>query len=206
MREADDLRHVIDRAYGIRGVAHRNQPGAPGDLAGQIVHVESAVVFVNPSHANGHAALFEGAPRRNVGVVIKMGEHDFVPRAEFAPDGAAHGEGQRSHVGSEDDLVRVAAQEVRHGRTCARNHRVGVAAGRVSATSVGVVAFQIIGDSVNHALWDLSSARTVEKSRRLAVNDLRERRELGTDPGQIERICGFSLHCGHDFILRGQSP
>ena len=197
MGNADDLLHVVNRAHRIRSVADRNQFRAIGNLARQIVHVESAIVFMNLRHANGHAALFERAPRRNIGIVIKVREHDFVPRTELAPNRAANGESQRSHVGTENDLIRITAQEIRDSRPRAGDHRVGAATGRVSAACVSVVMLQIIGDRIDNTLWNLSSARPIEERCGMAVNGLRERRELRANPIKIKCICCFVLSTQH---------
>src|SRR5580692_9791473 len=191
--EANNLLHVINRAYGIRSVTDRNQFGPVGDLALQIGQVESAVVFMNLHHAYGHAALFERAPGRDIGVVIKMREHDFIPRTKFTPNGAAHGESQRSHVRAENDLIRITAEEVGHGGPRARDHRIAPATGCISAAGVGVVALQIIGDGIDHSLRNLSAAGTVKKCRWLAVDGLRKRWELGANPGEIEGAGSFSF-------------
>src|SRR5580698_5096440 len=122
-----------------------------------------------------------------------MRKHDFVARTKFAPDGTTDGKSQRCHVRAENNLVGITAQKVRHGRARTRNHRVRVATGRVGAASVGVVALQIIGDSVDHALRNLSSTGTIEKSRGLAVDSLRERGELGANPIKIKRVSSFVL-------------
>src|SRR5579863_166051 len=123
-----------------------------------------------------------------------MSQDDFVARTKLAPDGTAEGKSQGSHVRSENDLIGIAAQEVRHGGTCACNQRVGVATGRVCTARVGVVALQIIGNRVDDALWNLSSSGTIEKSGGMAVDGLHKRRELGANPGKIERGGRFVLN------------
>ena len=52
---------------------------------------------------------------------------------------AADGESQRGHIGAEDDFIGFAAKKIRHGGTCAGDHRVGAATGGVGAAGVGVV-------------------------------------------------------------------
>ena len=125
-------------------------------------------------------------PRRDVGVVVKARDHDFVARLEFAADGAGHRIGQRGHVLTEDDFIGAAVQEVGHGAARFGDHGVGVAAGGVGSARVGVVAAKIVGYGVDHALRDLRPARAVEKRGRVAVDSLRERRELGPDVGEVE--------------------
>jgi len=93
--------------------------------------------------------------------MVEQREHDLVARSEFASEGAAHGEGQRGHVRTEDDFIRIAIQEIAHGRARFRDHAVGIAAGLVSAARVGIVARQIIGDGVNDALRYLRASWAV---------------------------------------------
>src|SRR5580693_653567 len=197
MSKPYDLRDIVDRAHRIRSVADRDQFRAVVNLARQIVHVESAILFANLSHANGHATLFKRAPWRNVGIVIKVREHDLVLRTKLAPNRAADGESQRSHVRTENDLIRITAQKVRHRGTRARDYRVGAAAGRIGAASIGVAALQIIRNRVDDTLRNLGSARPIEERCGMSVNGLSERRELGANPIQIKRIYCFVLSTQH---------
>ena len=55
-----------------------------------------------------HAALArQRLPRGHVGVVVQLGDDDLVPGAPAAAEGAAEVEGERRHVGAEDDLGRA---------------------------------------------------------------------------------------------------
>ena len=115
--------------------------------------------------------------------MVEQCEHDLVAGAEFPSERTAHGERQCRHVRSEHDFIRVAIQEGAHGRTRFRDHAVGVAAGVVSAAAVGVVAGQVVGDGVNHALRHLRAARPVQKNHGASIDHLRERGELRANPG-----------------------
>src|SRR5581483_196087 len=79
-------------------------------------------------------------------------------------------------------------QEVGHGSAGIGDHRVGVAAGRVGSAGVGIVATQVAGDSVDYGLRNLSSAGTIEKCGGVAINSLRQRRELRTDIAEVKRF------------------
>src|SRR6185369_7921176 len=116
----------------------RYHPGPAVKLLRQVSHVEGAVFLVNIHEADGDAALLQRPPRRDVGVVIEVSEQNFVARPEFAAEGAAEGEGQSGHVGTEDHLIRVAGKEIRHGGAGAGNDSVGAAAGGIGAAGVGV--------------------------------------------------------------------
>src|SRR4030095_9431566 len=76
------LLHTVDRSYGIRGVADRNEFCVAVDLAREVRHVERAVGFVDFNNADCDATLFKSAPWRKIRIVIKIGQHDFVARSE----------------------------------------------------------------------------------------------------------------------------
>src|SRR3954468_24332965 len=100
--------------------------------------------------------------------MVEMSEQNLVARAEFASDGATDGEGQRGHVGAEDHLIRIAAEEVRHGGSSFGENGIGALAGGVCATGVGVRVLQVIADGVNNTLRNLGTARAIKKDRRLS--------------------------------------
>ena len=118
--------------------------------------------------------------------MVEEREHDFVAGAEFAPECAAHGEGERCHVRAENDFIGIAIQEIAHGRASIRNHPVGVAAGLVCAAAVGVVARKIVRDGFNHTLRHLRAAGAIQKNRGMPIDGLRQRGELRTNPGDVE--------------------
>ena len=131
--------------------------------------------------------------------MIEARDYDFVARAKLAvayrsANGAAHGVGERGHVGAEDDFVRGAVQEVGHGASGFGDHGVGVAAGGVGSAGVGVVAAEVVGDGVDDALRDLRAAGAVEEGGLVAVHGLGQRGELGADVGYIKGGLLSSLH------------
>jgi uridine phosphorylase len=77
-------------------------------------------------------------------------------------------------------------KEVSHSTPGTRDHRVGVAARRVGSASVGIVVAEVPRDGVDDALRNLGAAGAVEKSRGVTVHSLGERRELGTDVGEVK--------------------
>ena len=127
-----------------------------------------------------------------------MSEQDFIARMKLATNRTADSVGQRGHVGTEDNFVGIAVEEIGHGAAGFGNHGVGVAAGRVGAGSIGIVAAEIAGDGVDHRLRDLGAAGAIEKGGGMTVDGLGQRRELGTGPGEVE-LCGdLSLGCWHN--------
>ena len=54
----------------------------------------------------------EGRPRRDVGVVVELGDHDLVARPPAPPQRPRQMEGERSHVCAEDDFGGCSTEEV----------------------------------------------------------------------------------------------
>src|SRR3954451_7108712 len=59
VRETNYFLHIIDCADCIGGIAHGDQLGLSCNLAGQMLHVQCAVLFLNVRKANPYSALFE---------------------------------------------------------------------------------------------------------------------------------------------------
>ena len=59
--------------------------------------------------------LFQRAPRRDIGVMIQLGDDDFVALLIVAAQRAGEMEGQRRHVRAESDLVRRSVQKIGEG-------------------------------------------------------------------------------------------
>ncbi len=201
-RQAHNFGDVVDGAHGVGGVSHGDQFRATANFCRQILHVERAIGFVELDGADGHTFFFKGFPRGEVGVVIEQCEHDFVAGAEVSSEGAAQGEGERGHVRAEDDFVSIAIQKVGHGGPRLINDAIGIVAGLKGAVGVGVIASEIVGDGVDHALRHLRAAGAVEKDGGISVDGLRERRELRADPIYVERERGRrrrgGFRDGHD--------
>jgi poly(A) polymerase Pap1 len=51
---------------------------------------------------------------------------------------------------------------------------------------IGIVADQVIGDSIDDPLRNLRPTRTIEKHGGMSIHFLRQRRKLCANPGQIE--------------------
>src|ERR1700734_630398 len=192
--EAYDFLYGIDCADGIRRVADGNQFCALVYFARQVVEIEGAIFFVNFSPADGNAFFFEGEPGGDVGIVIEARDQDFVARAEVATNGAAHGVGERGHIGPEDDFISGAVEEVGHGGAGFGKHGVGVAAGGVGPAGVGIVAAQVIGNGVDDALRNLRSPGTVEERGGVSVDGLGECGELGADVEEVEGSGGKGFY------------
>jgi hypothetical protein len=105
-------------------------------------------------------------PRRDVGIVVEVGDHDLVARLERARDSVREQEVERRHVGAERDLLRRAAGQV--GRRAPRrgDQRDRLARGCERAAVVGRATSQMAGDRLDHRVGDLRAAGAVEEDRR----------------------------------------
>ncbi len=207
MRHADDFLYIVDGSHCVRGVANGYQLGPAGDFSRQVVHVQGAIPIMDLGHPDGDASFFQGQPGGVIGIVIETSHYDLIPGIEFTADRPAHGKGERGHVRTENYLFRMAAKKVRHGAASAGKHRVGTLAGSKGAVGVGIAASQIIGDSVDHGLWNLRPPGAIEKNHGMVVDGLRERRKLGADPGQIHQVgklvsgCKGEVVGGHEQLV-----
>ena len=147
--------------------------------------------------ADFRATLFQADPGRDVGIVIEAGDQQLVATLQVAADGAAQREGQRRHVGAEDDFVGRAIEEVGHGLVRLLDDQFAALAGEKRSAEIGVPLRQVFGDGVDHLLRYLSAAGRVEENGGLAVDRLAQRWKLLADPLDIE----FAYR-GGDFCTR----
>ncbi len=120
--------------------------------------------------------------------MVEAGYDDFIAGADLASNGPADGEGQRSHVGTEHDLVgRGRVQQVSHGLMRLVDDGVATVSRRKCATAVGVAVSQIVSHGVDDALRDLRAAGVVEEDGGLAIDLLPQRRKSGTNECVFKR-------------------
>jgi hypothetical protein len=160
----NDPRNRVERAHSVRGQPDGNQARPRPQRSLEAVQVERAVFLADIDPSDSDATfLFQGQPRRDVGVVVETSGHDLVTRPERSPDRAAHGEGQRGHVLTEDDLAGIGGPEVvRRGRMDFRQHAVALLARRESALVVGVTTRQVVRHGVDRLPGHLRAAGAVQ--------------------------------------------
>src|ERR1019366_7079657 len=185
-RQTDDLLNIVDGTDSVRGPAYRDQARVAANLGLQIEHVDGAVGGLDVSRADLGAAFFEADPGRDVGVVIEAGDQQLVARLQVASNSAAKREGQRRHVGAENDFVGRAVKKVGHGLMCLLYDQFAALAGKKRTAEVGVPLRQVFRNRVDHLLWHLGTAGRVEKDGGLAVDRLPQRRKLLPYPLDIE--------------------
>ena len=142
MRRARD---VGDGAERVGRGADREQLRARCDRRLEVAPVEPAVLGAHLHHANGDAAvLLQRTPRRDVAVVIELGDDDFVALAPLPAERARQVEGERRHVLAERDLVGAAVQEIGKRFSRVGDQRVGLFARRIAPVRVGVVIEEVV--------------------------------------------------------------
>ena len=102
-------------------------------------------------------------PGGDVAVVVELRDEDLVALAQRAAEGACQREVECRHIGTEDRLVGIAAQECRRGQPCLRDQRVAATARVECAIEVRVRLAQVAGDRVDDGVGYLRPAGTVEE-------------------------------------------
>jgi len=150
----DDRAHVVsppgqlggggDRADRVGGQRERDDLGSGAERRVERVQVERGVVVsdIHPSH-RGARVLRGHDPGADVGVVVQRGDHDLVAGPEGPGHGPGHGEQQRRRVRAEQDLTRVAPQQVRPGPVGLLDQAVGL-----GARGEGPVGVRVAGPKV----------------------------------------------------------
>ena len=193
MRQPHHFLDVVDGSHGIGGVAHGHDAGAGRHLSPQLLHIQRAIGGMDVHKADHAAAFFQRRPGRNIGVVVEPRHDDFIPRREFPAEGAAQREGQRGHVGAKNNFLRIAAQQVGHGRMRSGDNLIGAPAGGKRSMRIGVGGGQVPAHRVNHALRHLRASRAVEERGGVAIHFHGECGELRPDPIDVKR--------GHERLL-----
>ena len=104
----------VPTAFDASGV--RDDACALGQLPLEIVVVDRRVVADLDEADLQPEVVRELEPRRDVAVMVELRDEDLVALAQRAAEGARQREVERRHVGAEDRLVGIAAQECRGGQ------------------------------------------------------------------------------------------
>jgi hypothetical protein len=94
--------------------------------------------------------------------MVELGHHDLVAGPESATEHPPEVEGQRRHVGAEDDLAGRAADEVGERLAGGAEGGVGLRARGIDPVGVRVVAQQVLRHRVHDGARDLRAAGPVE--------------------------------------------
>jgi hypothetical protein len=111
VRELADPAGVGDRTDRIGGPGERDHLGAWPELALEVREVQARVVVKLDVPDHQIAVVGDLQPRRDARVVVEARDEDLVARAELAGGGPGQREVERGHVGPEDHLTRLAAEE-----------------------------------------------------------------------------------------------
>ena len=184
VRELGHAGHVHERADRVRGPREGDNASAVGQLGGEVFEVERRVL-TDVGEADDQAQVVRKLqPRRDVPVVIELGDEDLVAGAPTASRSACEREVERRHVRAEDRLVRRAAEELRRGEPRLRDQRLRPAARVVGPADVRVRLAQVGRDRVDYLVRNLCAARAVEEGE-IALEG-RKACPSGTD---VERDC-----------------
>ena len=182
MGHLDDVADRVDRTDRVRREPNRNHSGARPERTLQARQVQRAIGSADAHPAHDHAALlFQGQPRRDVGVVIQPCHDDLVAGSQSPTYGPADGEGQAGHVLAEGDLVGSCADEVGCGAVSLGQDRVAFLAGWEGPVVVCVGPLEVAGNGPDRAARDLRPAGSVEVAVHPAAVLAGEGRELGPD-------------------------
>jgi len=120
--------------------------------------------------------------------VVDLGDEHLVAGREAGGERLGQHEAQRRHVGSERDLLRQAAEHVRHSGASGEDDLVGLFGRGEEAVCVAVVLDEVLAHGVEDALRGLRATRAVEVGDRLTIDGPRQGGELSAHPSDVE-VC-----------------
>ena len=147
VRHPADALGVDHRADRVRRPRERHHPGAIGELGLKVVEVERRVALELDVADHEVAVVSELEPRRDAAVVVQRRDEDLVTGIEAAPRGPRQHEVKRRHVGTEDDLLRLTAEEPRGAGLGGLEDRLDAQAGLVACPEVGARLAQSVARS-----------------------------------------------------------
>ena len=136
---------------------------AVGQLSFEVVAIDRRVVGDVDETDLQPEVVRELEPGGDVAVVVELRDEDLVALTQSAAEGACQREVERRHVGAEDGLVGIAAQECRRGQACLRDQRIAATARVERPVEVRVRLAQVTGDRVDDGVGYLRPAGTVEE-------------------------------------------
>jgi hypothetical protein len=164
VRELRDAARVGDRPDRVRGQREGDDTRPVGEQRRQRVDVERRVGVVDRRALDDEAVILGDAqPRRDVRVVVEVGDDDLVAGLRRARDGVRELEVQRRHVRAERDLLRRAAGQLGGGAPCLGDELDRVERCRERTAVVGGAAAQVPGHRLDDLLGRLRAARPVEE-------------------------------------------
>jgi hypothetical protein len=166
--EPRDRLRVGQCAERVRRERERHDLHPVVELGGEVVEVERRVVANRGDADVQPAVVRQLEPRRDVGVVVELGDDDGVAGVPRARGGPRQREVERRHVRAEDRLVGRTPEERGRGEPCLRDQRLGPPAGLVRAADVRVRLAVVRRHRVDHGVRNLRPAGTVEEGERRA--------------------------------------
>ncbi len=202
MRRRDDLLHRQDCAERVRHLRDGDHLGARREQRLEFLEQELAPVVHRRPFQDRALALAEIMPRHDVRVVLHDGEHDLVTLADAVrtahpPEAIRHEIVRRRGVAGEDDLVRRGGIEKGAHGLAGVLERLGRHVGHVvqATMDVGVAGLHHVRHCIDHGPWLLRRGSAVEIDERLAIDLLRQDREIA--PHGLDIVgggCGLGVH------------
>jgi hypothetical protein len=189
VRELADAAGVCDRADRVGGPGERDHLGARSELALQVREVQCRVVVELDVPDHEIAVVRDFQPGRDARVVVQARDEDLVARAERAGGGPGQRKVKRGHVGPEDHLARLAAEEPGCLALGLLEDLPDTDARGVACAQVGAGFPERLRDRVADLVGDLRAAGGVEESETLP-----QRREAGPDRVDVHAC---AEHFGH---------
>jgi hypothetical protein len=199
VREPADAPGVGDGTDRVRRPGERHHLGARPEFALQVREVERGVVVQRDVPDHQVTVVRDLQPGGDPGVVVQAGHQDLVAGPERARGGPGQREVQRGHVGPEDHLVRLAAEEPGRLVLGLLQDLPDPDAGGIARAQVRARLPQRARDRVAYLVGYLGAAGSVEERETLP-----QRRKAGPDGCHI-KVLANTEHFGHGGSSPGQT-
>ena len=195
VRGLDDRCQIRGRAEQVRRTGNGDPPGAFVDELDHVLRWQLPGRRVERrQHVNGAGRFGSAPPRRDVGIVVEPGTDDPITGAQGRADRPRHGEGQRCHVGTEADAIRVGPEQLADARPCSVHQPLALLGrGERSAVGGGVAAGHPLAHRGDGRVDHLRAGRSVEARPVGAMPGKRWRSEpVIRDPERVSPATGVA--------------
>ena len=169
MRAPRDLGHIDDASRGVGRHGAGHHPRLLGEHRLQIGRVQAPVVAHSPPPDPGAQPL-EREPRRDVGLVVQIGDDDLGPIAQVLANGKTDGADERRGVQPERNFVRMPGIDERgHARAGSIDHRVHLARVAVRAAALHSALDEVVGHRLDDPQGHLRAGRVVEEEKEIVA-------------------------------------
>ena len=182
----------IDRSQHVRNGGHGHQPRALVEQFVELIEPQQSVVVDRDEAQHGPGPRGQLLPGDDVGVVLHLGQQDFVAGAQVgvAPTAGDQVDAFGRAVREDHFLARLGADEGLHLQPGLLEQIGALIAQPVNAAmDVGIVLFVDVDQRLDHLPRPLRGGRVVEiDQRHVVVQPGGQDRKIGPQPGHVERI------------------